>query len=298
MGKASRKKGARRPRQQAPAARPPSPDWPVLALAAVGLVLAGYLTGTAWSGEKAAFCEAGADCDLVLHSHWSTLLGLPTSLWGFLVYAVLAGAAFLKRRSQRWKVRAAVSLFGVAYSLYLTAISLFRLEAACLYCLTSLGLLAAILGVTLFRIPQVSRRVAWRPWLASSFMAAVVAVLAVHLIFYSGSTVVAAGKEDPWMKGLATHLEKSGARMYGAFWCPACESQKELFGASAHRIPYVECSPAGRSGPTSSKCLAAGVRTYPTWIIKGQRHPGVLSPGALADRTGFAGIGTLDRQGG
>ncbi len=298
MGKASRKKGGRGPRQQAPATPPPSPDWPVLALAVVGLVLAGYLTGTTWSGEKAAFCEAGADCDIVLHSRWSTLLGLPTSLWGFLVYTVLAGAAFIKRRSQRWKVTAAVSLFGVAYSLYLTAISVFRLEAACPYCLTSLGLLAAILGVTLFQIPQASRRVAWRPWLVSSFMAAAVAVLAVHLIFYSGGTVVAAGKEDPWMKGLATHLEESGAKMYGAFWCPACESQKEMFGASAHRIPYIECSPAGRNGPTLSKCLAAGVRSYPTWIIKGQRHTGVLSPGALADRAGFAGIRTPERQGG
>ena len=54
MAKASRKRGARgsrQPRQQAP---PPSasPNWPVLALAVIGLGLAGYLTGTAWMGEK------------------------------------------------------------------------------------------------------------------------------------------------------------------------------------------------------------------------------------------------------
>ena len=150
-GQSIQKKGGRGPRQQAPAAPSASPNWPVLALAVIGLVLAGYLTGTTWSGEKAAFCEAGADCDIVLHSRWSTLLGLPTSLWGFLVYAVLAGAAFIKRRSRRWKVLVTVSLFGVAYSVYLTAISVFRLEAACPYCLTSLGLLAAIFAVTLFR---------------------------------------------------------------------------------------------------------------------------------------------------
>ena len=298
MGKASRKKGGRGPRQQTPAAAPPSPNWPVLALAVVGLVLAGYLTGTTWSGEKAAFCEAGADCDIVLHSQWSTLLGLPTSLWGFLVYAVLAGAACVKRRSRRWKVLAAVSLFGVAYSVYLTAISVFRLEAACPYCLTSLGLLAAIFVVTLFQIPQVSRRLAWKPWLGASFAAAAVAVLAVHLVFYSGATVVASGNEDPWMKGLATHLDEAGVKMYGAFWCPACESQKELFGASAHRIPYVECSPAGRNGPTSSKCQAAGIRSYPTWIIKGQRHTGVLTPASLADRAAFAGITPTGKDGG
>ena len=299
MAKASRKKGGRGPRQQQPAtAAPASPNWPVLALALIGLVLAGYLTGTSWSGEKAAFCEAGADCDIVLHSRWSTLLGLPTSLWGFLVYAVLAGAAFTKRRSRRWKVLAAVSLFGVAYSVYLTAISLFRLEAACPYCLTSLGLLAAIFVITLFQIPQVSRRLAWKPWLGASAMAAAVGVLAVHLIFYSGATVVASGNEDPWIKGLAVHLEEAGVEMYGAFWCPACDQQKELFGASAHRIPYVECSPAGRSGPTATKCLAAGIRSYPTWIIKGQRHTGVLTPASLADRAGFDGVKTAGKQDG
>ncbi len=298
MAKASRKKGGRGPRQQPAAAGSASPNWPVLALAVVGLALAGYLTGTAWLGEKAAFCEAGADCDIVLHSRWSVLLGLPTSLWGFFIYAVLAAAAFGKRRSQRWKLTAAVSLFGVAYSVYLTAISVFRLEAACPYCLTSLGLLAAIFVVTLFQIPQVSRRLAWQPWLGSSFLAAGVAVVALHLVFYSGVSVGASGKEDPWMKGLATHLEETGVKMYGAFWCPACESQKELFGTSAHRIPYVECSPAGRSGPVASKCLAAGVRSYPTWIINGRRHTGVLTPAMLADRARFAGVKTPESEGG
>ena len=301
MAKVSRKRGGRGPRQQAPGAPPnpsASPNWPVLALAVVGLVLAGYLTGTTWSGEKAAFCEAGADCDIVLQSRWSTLLGLPTSLWGLLVYAVLAGAAFIKRRSRRWKVLVTVSLFGVAYSVYLTAISVFRLEAACPYCLTSLGLLAAILAVTLFQVPQISRRLAWKPWLGASFGAAAVGVLALHLVFYSGATVAASGKEDPWMKGLTAHLEEIDAKMYGAFWCPACKSQKELFGASAEGIPYVECSPAGRNGPTLSKCLAAGIRSYPTWIIKGQRHTGVLTPAALADRAGFAGIRTPEKEGG
>ncbi len=295
MAKASRKTGARGARpQQAPAGSrppaPPTPNWPVLGLAAVGLVLAGYLTGTAWSGGEAAFCEAGADCDVVLHSRWSELLGLPTSLWGFLTYAVLAGAALIKRRSRRWKALAAVSLFGVAYSLYLTYVSLFVLEAACPYCLTSLALLAAIFVVTLAQVSQVSHRVPWKPWLGASFGAAAVAVLAVHLVFYSGVTVNASANEDPWLRGLAVHLEEVGARMYGAFWCPACESQKALFGVSAKRIPYIECSPAGRSGPTATKCLAAGVRSYPTWVIKGQRHVGVLTPATLADRSGFAGV--------
>ena len=70
------------------------PNWPILILSLVGLGLAGYLTGVTWSGEKAAFCDVGADCDIVLNSRWSTLLGLPTSLWGFLTYAALLATCF------------------------------------------------------------------------------------------------------------------------------------------------------------------------------------------------------------
>ena len=34
--------------------------------------------------------------------------------------------------------------------------------------------------------------------------------------------------------------------MYGAYWCPHCAHQKELFGAEAWSlIPYVECSLKG-----------------------------------------------------
>lgn len=298
MAKAPRNKGGRGAGQKTPAHPRPVLNWVAPALAAVGLLLTGYLTGVTWSGEKAALCEAGADCDIVLNSRWSMLLGLPTSLWGFLVYAVLAGASFVERRHTRWKLLAAVSLFGVAYSVYLTGVSVVRLEAACPYCLASLGLLAAIFVVTLFQIPPESRRFSWKPWLGASLGTAAVAVLAVHLVFYSGAAVMASAKEDPWMKALATHLEKTGVKMYGAFWCPACENQKEMFGASAARLPYVECSPAGRNGPTSSKCLAAGVRSYPTWTIEGQRHVGVLSPSELADRSRFPGVETPARDGG
>ncbi len=79
------------------------PNWPILILSLIGLGLTGYLTGVTWSGEHAAFCEAGADCDLVLNSRWSTLLGIPTSLWGFLTYAALLVTCFVKRSDTRWK---------------------------------------------------------------------------------------------------------------------------------------------------------------------------------------------------
>jgi glutaredoxin len=95
------------------------------------------------------------------------------------------------------------------------------------------------------------------------------------------------GPEDPWVRSLAEYLSKSDAKFYGASWCPHCAQQKELFGASVKRIPYVECSPGGPQAPSASICKEKNITTYPTWIINGQRYTGVQTLDALAQLTNF-----------
>lgn len=76
-------------------------------------------------------------------------------------------------------------------------------------------------------------------------------------------------------KALASHLRQQGAVFYGAWWCPHCVHQKEMFGSEAAvLLPYVECDQdqAGRE-----RCAAAQIRAFPTWELKGQRREGVLS---------------------
>ena len=75
--------------------------------------------------------------------------------------------------------------------------------------------------------------------------------------------------------------------MYGASWCPHCVEQKEMFGASERRLPYVECSTGGPGSRQASACQAAGIRQYPTWIIGGKRFQEVLTLSRLAELTGF-----------
>ena len=83
-------------------------------------------------------------------------------------------------------------------------------------------------------------------------------------------------------------LADSGAQVYGASWCPHCQEQKRLFGASQDRLPYVECSPGGRQGGVAASCDSAGVRTYPTWVFPdGSRVTAVMSLRELADRVGY-----------
>lgn len=263
------------------------PNWPLFVLAAIGMVLSGYLTYTAWQSQLVAFCTAGSDCDVVLNSRWSTLLRMPTSFWGFLTYALLAAVAWNKNAVDQWRWAWVISLFGLLFSLYLTSISFFVLRAACPYCLASLGLMAAIFILVTFQRPMNMRRFSWGPWLAKSAGAGLVVILALHLHFagYWGSA--APGPEDPWVRGLAEHLTTTEAKFYGASWCPHCQDQKTLFGSSAKRVPYVECSPAGPQGPVATECRDRNISSYPTWIINGQRHTGVQPLDSLARLSQF-----------
>lgn len=75
---------------------------------------------------------------------------------------------------------------------------------------------------------------------------------------------------------LARSIADSGAKFYGAFWCPHCQEQKAQFGKSAQLLPYVECSTPDTKGQLPI-CAEKEIKTYPTWIFKdGTRHTGVL----------------------
>ena len=79
---------------------------------------------------------------------------------------------------------------------------------------------------------------------------------------------------------IAECLTARGAVLYGASWCSWTKKQIESFGESFRHIVYVECT------ANSEKCDAAGIGSYPTWIIKGKRYSGFRPPEALADLAG------------
>lgn len=88
---------------------------------------------------------------------------------------------------------------------------------------------------------------------------------------------------------LAKHLKKVGAKMYGAYWCPHCKHQIELFGTTAFQnIDYVECDPRGEKA-RPQLCSRAKIQGYPTWEIKGKKYMGVQSLEELAKASGYQG---------
>lgn len=85
---------------------------------------------------------------------------------------------------------------------------------------------------------------------------------------------------------LAQCLTNNGVKMYGAYWCPHCQTQKKGFGRSWKFINYIECSLPSGNGQTK-ECDDAKITGYPTWENKdGQRLSGEQSMSALAELGG------------
>jgi hypothetical protein len=78
--------------------------------------------------------------------------------------------------------------------------------------------------------------------------------------------------KGPNYDGFARCLAASGAKMYGAWWCPHCKAQEEAFGKSWEIFKteggYVECSTQDRQ--QTQPCIDAGIPGYPTWKFPGQ----------------------------
>ena len=87
------------------------------------------------------------------------------------------------------------------------------------------------------------------------------------------------------LDAFARCISDSGAKFYGASWCPHCQTQKDLFGKSAKLMPYVECSLPGGQG-MSYLCRNAKIEGYPTWgWADGSRVAGSHTLEGLAEKS-------------
>ena len=194
------------------------PNWPLTALAGAGMVLTLYLVLNHWLGGQPLYCAEGSSCDIVQQSRWGTLLGLPTAFWGFWTYATLAFIAYKVRDPERhWKFAWLVAALGLGYSIYLTTVSVFVINAVCVYCLVSLALLTITFMVIVSQRPEAMQKFKMKTWVAETVILALIFIGGMHL-HYSGVFDPAAGPDDPYLVGLAKHLNNKGAVMYGAFW--------------------------------------------------------------------------------
>lgn len=133
-----------------------------------------------------------------------------------------------------------------------------------------------------------SRIVGWvqnYSWVGAIVLSSTVAVACAPVP--SAESGVISSSPQSYEQGLADHLNSTGAVMYGAYWCPYCTRQKEMFKDAADQLPYVECDPAGENSQTQL-CRDKGVQGFPSWEIQGKLYGGLRSPQELAELSGYA----------
>ncbi|MDA1197082.1 MAG: hypothetical protein O2779_03910 [Nanoarchaeota archaeon] len=92
----------------------------------------------------------------------------------------------------------------------------------------------------------------------------------------------------PNYDSFATCLTENDVTFYGAYWCPHCAAQKEMFKGSITLVDYVECSLPNRGGETEI-CAQEQIESYPTWeFADGGRVTGTQSFETLAAKSGCA----------
>lgn len=117
-------------------------------------------------------------------------------------------------------------------------------------------------------------------------------IIIVSILLFGGiiGLAVATKKQTPKLdySEFISCLAEKDVTFWGASWCSHCLNQKALFGDQKDQLQekgvYIECSINGGQEQTQ-ECNDAGIESYPTWDINGERLNGELTLETLAEKT-------------
>ncbi|MCX5963705.1 MAG: vitamin K epoxide reductase family protein [Cyanobacteria bacterium] len=296
-------------------------------VAGLGFLNTAYLTYMKFFGGDTA-CATGS-CR-VLASPYAVFFGQPLSLFGMLAYAgivVLAIAPlFVNEDSNRSLKRSledktwmllflgttGMALFSgwLMYIMFSQFVAPLGLAGVCPFCLASAIFAAIMFGMTLLG----------RDWddKGTLIFQGILVGIATLVVTFAGSGSLtsvapstgaitnAAGNtfflvdttSGDSETQLAKHLKETGAKMYGAYWCPHCCEQKQLFGKEAMKeFNYVECADDGKNADAKA---CASIRPeaekqtgqsfgFPSWEVGGKFYAGRQTLADLAKNSGYTG---------
>lgn len=111
--------------------------------AALGIGVASYIA-IAESGGGTPVCLAGGSgCKTVAESSYSHVAGVNIAIFGVVGYVLLLASAFFANDAARLG-GFVVALGGFGYSIFLTYIEIFKIEAICQWCVASAVLMTII----------------------------------------------------------------------------------------------------------------------------------------------------------
>jgi uncharacterized membrane protein len=126
----------------------------ILLLALLGAGIAGYLTYVRATGGSVV-CTTGG-CEKVQSSSYAEVLGIPVAVLGLVGYLLL-GTTTLVAGEAAAAAGAALASAGFAFSVYLIYIQLAVVDAICVWCLASDGVMTLLLAATFLRLRTVVR---------------------------------------------------------------------------------------------------------------------------------------------
>jgi uncharacterized membrane protein len=111
--------------------------------AALGIGVATYIA-IAEAGGNAPTCLAGGTgCETVAKSSYSHVAGVNIAVFGIVGYLLLLASAFFANDAARFG-GFAVALGGFGYSVFLTYVEIFKIEAICQWCVASAVLMTIV----------------------------------------------------------------------------------------------------------------------------------------------------------
>jgi uncharacterized membrane protein len=119
--------------------------------ATFGVGVAGYIAIADAGGGAPACLAGGGGCEAVASSSHSHVAGVNIAIFGILAYLVLLLTAFFADDRVRFG-GFAVALGGFGYSVFLTYVEIFKIEAICQWCVASAVLMTALFLLTAIRL--------------------------------------------------------------------------------------------------------------------------------------------------
>jgi uncharacterized membrane protein len=140
----------------------------VAALLAIGGIAVATYIAIAESGGGAPKCVVGGHgCQTVAESKYSELAGIKVAVIGIFGYALLLAAALLPGDAARFG-GFLTALVGFGFSVYLTYLELFVIDAICQWCVVSAVLMTVSLAVAAARALAYTGRELGVPQIQSS----------------------------------------------------------------------------------------------------------------------------------
>jgi uncharacterized membrane protein len=119
--------------------------------AALGIGVATYIA-IAESGGGSPVCLAGGHgCATVAKSSYSHVGGVNIAVFGIVGYALLLASAFFANDAVRLG-GFVIALGGFGYSVFLTYLEIFKIEAICQWCVASAVLMTILFGLSAARM--------------------------------------------------------------------------------------------------------------------------------------------------